>query len=141
MHAIEVARLAVNARGVGLLPLVFVPLVLVCVSLYVRVAAWSAAHAVRAVPHVRLWIAGVVCWAVWMAVANGVKVSSIVATRQALGTQAYDGADSRYKASDQIVSRLLFPVPPAAELNAPQTDDIVICALYIVVLLMFPFLR
>ena len=111
MHALEIARLAANHQGIGLLPFCFVPLLLVLISLYVPSTLWSRNGFKRpARPHSVIWCIAVSVWCICMSVTYGVKIWSVSRLHTAIGTQAYDGSESKYPYSDKIVSvsRLLI---------------------------------
>ena len=104
MHALEIARLSANHQGIGLLPFAFVPLVIVLLSLWVRVPTWSIARVGPARPHGWSWLIVVCTWAVYMAVAEGVKLWSYSKVQEAIGSASYNGPDVKYPYSDKIVS-------------------------------------
>lgn len=105
MHVLEIARLAVNQQGIGLLPFCFVPIIIVLISLWVPTPAWSKGGWRKpARPHGMAFFALVNFWLIWMAVTVGVKLWSLSTVEKAIGQAAYDGPDSKYPESDRIVS-------------------------------------
>ncbi|ORX36284.1 hypothetical protein BD324DRAFT_628157 [Kockovaella imperatae] len=104
MHALEIARLSANHQGIGLLPFVFVPLLLIIVSLYVPTTAWSRDGFTKpARPHGLVWLIGVTLYCLWMSATYGVKIWSLKAVYNVIGMRAYDGVNSQYKESDKVV--------------------------------------
>lgn len=110
MHALEIARLAANHEGVGLLPFCLVPLVLVLLSLYIPSPAWSKTGRSRlARPHGLAWIGLVTFWSLWMTATVGIKLWSFTKVKGFIGEAAYNGTDSKYRYSDRVVSDLIGP--------------------------------
>lgn len=120
MHALEIARLAADHQGVGLLPFCFIPLIVVLVSLYLPSPAWSQGGFARPVrPHGLGWMGLVSFWALWMVATVIVKLWSFSSVKKHIGEAAYNGKDSKYPYSDRIV------------------DNVVICVVYFAFLLCY----
>ena len=105
MHVLEIARLAANHQGIGLLPFLLVPPIVILVSFWVPAPAWAkGGWSKPARPHGVGFVVGVCVWAVWMMVTMGVKLWSLSKVKHQLGKDAYDGMVSKYPYSDKIVS-------------------------------------
>lgn len=129
MHALEIARLAANHDGIGLLPVCFVPLVFVLISLYTTRPRWSPSNPANS--QNAAWAVGVALWALWMVITVGVKLWSLSAVEGVVGARAYNGPDSKYPESDKVVSA---SCPRGGSVLSRQIDNIVILCVYAVIL-------
>ncbi|RXK41232.1 hypothetical protein M231_01382 [Tremella mesenterica] len=108
MHALEIARLSTNHNGVGSLPSLFFPLLVVLGSLYLPFHAWGMTTRNKVRLHGVIWTLGTVVWAVWMCITVGVKLWSYSVVKRFLGTEGYDGIDSQYKYSDRLIDNIVI---------------------------------
>jgi hypothetical protein len=104
MQILEVARLAVDGQGVGLLPFTFIPPIIILVSTHIPTPAWSKGGWARpARPHGISWIGGISFWGLWMIVTIAVKLASYGKVKKLIGEAVYNGVDSKYPYSDRLV--------------------------------------
>jgi hypothetical protein len=105
MHILEVARLAVDNQGVGLLPFTFVPIIVLLISLYLPAPAWSRWGFIRPPrPHGLSFATLVTFWCLWMMITAGIKMWSYSQVEKLIGEATFNGAISRYPYWDRIVS-------------------------------------
>lgn len=139
MQILEVARLATDGQGVGLLPFTFIPPIIILVSTHIPTPAWSKGGWARpARPHGMAWIGGISFWGLWMIVTIAVKLASYGKVKKLIGEAEYNGVDSKYPYSDRLVSRTSTPLTQgmiAARwlrrmLISGQIDNIVLMCLY-----------
>jgi len=109
MHALEIARLSVDGQGVGLLPFLFVPLIIIWISLLVPAPAWSrGGWAKPARPHGMAFFIGVCVYCCWMMITVGIKLWSYSKVEKLLGPAQYNGVDSKYPYSDRIIDNVVI---------------------------------